>query len=474
MKRYGWLLVLLAVLTLTACGENQLPPEPEEGVLTYAALDPLTAEQEKKINIFNRMHEDVQIEVLDYSDENGVDRLLTELALGQVPDIMDLHRQGKNGRDTPFLYVGYYVGRRRRPEGAYWLPYQQLVQKGYLEDLWPYIENDPELGRDALLEAPMKAAEVNGGLYMIFMDVYIETMAAPQSVVGDRDSWTLEELMETFYTMPDGSTILRYNATRWEMYSKLYSSTLDQYIDWETGQCSFDNEEFRSMLTFLSTFPAEFKTTFTPAEVEEELTWRKLEGRQLLEAVAVSSLADMAYIGATFGEERVAYVGYPTADGSSGSSFHIPGTVLAMSSTCSNKDAAWEFMGNLVRSVYSEYKMEKIGFWDDGPIILMLPVNRKSYENGYAGDIKRNKRHYPPDILTFPGGPRPKVTLPTEEDIPAFETLINNTKQLYWPNDALSETVWDAIGPYFAGDKTIDETIQLVENRVTLYANENR
>ena len=32
------------------------------------------------------------------------------------------------------------------------MPYRQLAQKGYLEDLWPYIENDPELGRGAVME----------------------------------------------------------------------------------------------------------------------------------------------------------------------------------------------------------------------------------------------------------------------------------------------------------------------------------
>ena len=478
MKKCGWVLVLLAVLALPACasaGGDAPHPEPKEGVLTYAALDPLTNEQKREINIFNRTHEDVQIEVLDYSDEGGVERLLTELTLGWAPDIMDLHRVGKNGEDRPSRYVGNYVGRNRKPEEVYWMPYRQLVQKGYLEDLWPYIENDPKLGRDALLEAPMKAAEVNGGLYMLFKDVYINTLAGAESVVGDRDGWTLEELMETFSTLPEDSTILRYNATRKEIYDRLYCTTLDQYIDWETGNCSFDNEEFRSMLEFLATFPAEFKTSLTPDEVKEELAWRRLEGRQLLEAVVVDSIGDMVFTGTAFGEARLAYVGYPTADGSSGSFFHLPGTVLAMSATCSNKDAAWEFMDYLVRTLYSKEQISDMRFWDDDPMRISIPVNRQNFENGNTGDIKRDTRIYIEfSPQAFPGGPVIQTIPPTEEDIPVFETLINNTKQIYWPNDALSDTVWDAIGPYFAGDKTMDETIRLVENRVTLYVNENR
>ena len=56
------------------------------------------------------------------------------------------------------------------------LPYQRMARGGYLEDLWPYIENDPELGRDALLEPPLKAAEVEGGLYIAFPSVMINTL----------------------------------------------------------------------------------------------------------------------------------------------------------------------------------------------------------------------------------------------------------------------------------------------------------
>ena len=86
--------------------EKDIPPKPEDGVLVYAALNPMTEDLEKSITRFNTSHEDVQIEVRDYSDESGVDRLVTELSLGQVPDIMELHRLG-DGQDTAFAYDSF-------------------------------------------------------------------------------------------------------------------------------------------------------------------------------------------------------------------------------------------------------------------------------------------------------------------------------------------------------------------------------
>ena len=461
------LLLAVSLLLLAACGNagGDAPlPESQEGILTYAALDPLTSAQKRRILNFNSKHPDIQIEVLDYSDEGGIDRLLTELALGKVPDIMELHRFG-SGEDLS----NFYMGDKELSEGEYWLPYRQMARKGYLEDLWPYIESDPDLGREAVLEAPLKAAEVDGGLYMLFGEMTINTLIGKESVVGDRDSWTLEELMETFSTMPEDSTILRYNATRWEMYSRLFCTTLDRYIDWETGQCSFDNDEFRSMLEFLKTFPAEFETTLTPNELEEELFWRRVNGEQMLESALVDMLLDITYLDTTFGGDRVIFIGYPTTDGSSGSFFNIHKTTLAMASTCQNKEAAWEFMSYLIQPVYSVAQMKQM-HWDES---IRLPVNRKSFENGNISDLRERQRDLPPQY-SFRGGPRIEVDPPTDEDLRRYEKLINSTTQIYWPDDALSDIVWEAMGAYFAGDRTLDETIQMVQNRVKLYVSENR
>ena len=73
LKRAGAFLLalLLAAGLLPACvfaGGDAPPTEPEADVLTYAALNPLTNTQKRRILHFNTRHEDVQIEVLDYSD----------------------------------------------------------------------------------------------------------------------------------------------------------------------------------------------------------------------------------------------------------------------------------------------------------------------------------------------------------------------------------------------------------------------
>ena len=124
----------------------------------------------------------------------------------------DRTREVVNGSTASWRYTGNST--LERPADEYWMPYRIMAQKGYLEDLWPYIESDPDFGREGVLEAPIKAAEIDGGLYILFQRVTIFTLTGRESVVGDRYSWTMEDVMEVLNEMPEGSTILRYNMTK--------------------------------------------------------------------------------------------------------------------------------------------------------------------------------------------------------------------------------------------------------------------
>ena len=88
MRKWG-LLLLVCALGLSACkfagGEGPAYKIRNENALTYAALNPITSRTEGLIKMFNKAHGDIQIEVLDYSDKNGPQRLLLELMAGQVP-----------------------------------------------------------------------------------------------------------------------------------------------------------------------------------------------------------------------------------------------------------------------------------------------------------------------------------------------------------------------------------------------------
>ncbi len=458
-------LLVLNVLLLAGCGDQARPPKVEEGVLIYAALNPVSEELSQSVDGFNQSHSDVQIEIRDYSDEHGVERLLTELALGWIPDIMEMHRLGEGNDDGAYSFMFY----KDHPKDEYWMPYRQMAQKGYLEDLWPYIENDPDLGLDAVLLPPLKASEVSGGLYLLFKETAITTLMGAEHIVGDRSGWTLDELLETFSSMPPESTVLRYSTTRDEVFFRLLSPQIDQFIDWNTGETSFDSKKFYEMVAFLETIPNEFETTLTRQQLHEECARRMLEGEQMLEVAILDMMPDVARFD-TFFMDRSIYIGYPTVDGSLGSMFTLHGGVMSMSASCQNKKAAWEFMRPLITKKYTGEEITYKHQYE----YAKISVNRRNYIAGNEADLENPHMYtFGPNNIYFPE-PIQVGPIKDEEYIERFDNLVNNTTQIYWPDDELANIVWECLGPYFAGDRTMEDTVRMLDSRVGLYVSEMR
>lgn len=444
------------VIVLTEAGRDTLP---EVEILTYAVLQPDAVDWDR-VNEFNRTHTDVQIAVKDYLvyaedgsyTSQGRDRLLTELGAGQVPDIMNPGSSGSTYGSLPF---------------------RQLVEQGYLEDLLPYIDSDPELKREDLMERPLTAALMDGGLYLAFDAVLIDTFAGPARIVGDRYSWTLAELMDAFASMPEGSTISQYCYRKSDMLHYLVDP--DSYVDWETGQCFFDSQGFRAALELVDAYPLEFEWT-DPVAVNEELWRRKRDGLQMLTEATVfsfSSVRSEEDLENGYGEP-VAFPGHPTEDGSVGSSFRPCGT-LVMSSVCKNKEAAWEFIREsfLPKCDMSVEELCAANHTNASKARLTrgLPLNRADFELLRQYEMIL----YDPETLSFFEENDISYSPPvTEEQCQRLMGLYDQVEKMELGNDALFAIIQEQCGPYFAGDRSLDETVDQIQRRASLYVNENR
>ncbi len=431
--------VLLMILVLAACKDTGGVTgtfDWDENVLVYASLSGDYVYGES-VEQFNKTHTDVQIEVRDYSDEGGLSRLTTEILAGKIPDIIDLQQ----------------------------MPYRQLAQGGYLEDLWPYIESDPELGRGAVMEVPLRAAEINGGLYMAFRSVLINTLIGAERLTGSRYSWSMEELLDAFATMPEDSTITDYYATKSMIFNMMCAMSLDSYVDWNTGKCSFDSESFRGVLEFVDSFPYEYD--WSPEEGGlAELRERRRSGRQMLWMTGFYQLSQIPFLDDLYAG-KTAFIGYPVGDGTTGSSFDAASRTLAISSVCRNKAAAWEYLRDMFLPRYTRKGMKSA--LESGSF-YGFPVNRADHELMLELSTDPDTEYK----TTGSSGDEINLYPISQEDAARFVDFYNSVGKFDESDRKMMEVVYDACGPYFAGDKGLDETVELIQNRMTLYVNERR
>lgn len=455
-RKWKVFLLALAACFLTACAAGG-QEEPDVTTLIYANLTEGGVDR-AAVSRFNESHQDVQIEVQDYFDDgdasgrSGKERLLTEIGAGKIPDIIDL------GRSSSSYYVSV-------------LPYRSLVHKGILEDLWPYIENDPELGREGVLEAPLKAAEINGGLYTIFNTVGINTLVGAESVVGDRTSWTLEDFWETFASMPEGSTPMAFYTDAETVFFELIRMNVNNYVDWETGECFFDEGEFKKFLEFSGSFSREQKTFSDEESIDagEEEERARVEGRQMADTYVLMEPLSIQLLDALYGlGGRASFIGYPVEDGAAGSSFYIyDDRRLCMSSTCRDKEAAWEFLRETLLPKYESPDAMYMALTNyfKTKTLVGIPVNRADYN--LLRRVSMSRRPYRLDH-------RYEYHKVTAEEAQRFDDLVNSVGRIELMDQTIYNIIQEVAGAYFAGDKTLDETAALIQNRVKLYVNENR
>ena len=447
--------VELAIMTAT--DRSQLP---EKTTLTYATMY-LGYDVRSQIIEFNKTSDKYRIEVRDYSEfataedsSAGLTRLNTEIVAGNVPDMLETSS----------------------------IPLRQYAAKGLLEDLWPFIENDTDIGgRAGVMEHVLNAAEQDGKLYEIFTNFAIRTVAGPKNIVGDRMSWTLADLQEALAKMPEGCAIFGQTDTKTDMLSNVMAQNADSFVDWSTGQCRFDSEDFKALLAFCNSFPAEYDWENSQDEWEDPYT-RIISGKQMLTSVYFSQLRwDFLENDGLFKSQgSAAFIGYPREDGGVGSSFTTNGGV-AMSAACKDKEGAWSFMRTRLLSQSTDE--ESARYWSNFPVTKAdfdkmveeaMTVQYEQDENGQplldenGQPIEIKETWWISDDLQLEQG------AVTQEQYDRFMALYNAVDSVYYFDEAIYDIVADMAGAYFAGDRSLDDTAAQIQSRVTLYVNENR
>ena len=414
---------------------------PEMTVLTYAALS-LDSGTRSKIVEFNKAHPDCRIEVQDYSEYNtgtdpsaGRTRLQTELLAGNIPDLLD------------------NAG----------LPMGQYARRGYLEDLLPWLEGDPDLGREAVMTQVIDAACRDGKLYQAFPSFTILTAAGRTGAVGDRVSWTWADLREAMEAMPEDSTVFGA-CGRVELLDLLLPVTVDALVDREAG--TVQKEAVRSFLEFCAAAPLR-------TEWVEDIYTAALDGELLLlpaELTRLDSCAEVQMYTTAFGGP-CSYVGYPREDGGAGSFFRL-WDGISMASGCRNKEAAWSFL----REAFLPKYPTGIYF---GPA---LPISRADFDRmaeistgPMLDETGQPMETAGPACIMMPGSDLEIPIRPvTQEEYDHFMTLYNAVDQVYDPDEALTAIIREEALSFLDGSRTLDDTVRLIENRGKLYLQETQ
>jgi len=404
--------VLLSVLVSTACGrEKGETADGTKATLVYGTMH-LDQEMSTWIAEYNLTHEDCRVEVREYGQEGfeeGLMRLNAEIVQGNGPDLLDLSD----------IDVAPYIS------------------LGALTDLYPMMAADAELQPETFVPGILKLYEENGHLYGIAPGYRLETIMGKSALLGDPSEWTVEKMNDVIDNLPEGSCFIN-NLGALGFLRIVLQRGMDEYVDWEAASCSFDSNQFRELLQL-----AAVMDTFPVFEDDEQAI---AEGKLPANRLYVSDVEEYAASSRLFQGEPVVCVGYPSPEG--GGALVTPYLPVGICRG-ENQDAAWEFVKSLLSE---EFQEEHIRF--------NFPLRQDSLQKLFEESMTRSTENEPADEAI------------SQEDCDGLHEVIYsaNNSRIFDAN------IWDIVSEeaeaYFAGEKTLEQVVQIIQNRAEIYIRE--
>ncbi len=424
---------------------TKVDPEdiPDKKVLVLAAFY-LDWDTMSKVIAYNKSNADYRIVVREYENyateddyAAGYTRLNNDILSGDMPDILVVNMN---------------------------MDLEKYASKGLLADVKELIAQDEELSQKEFLQNVFDAYSVDGKLYEVIPTFCVRTFVGKKSLVGDRTSWTMQDYQDVLASMPEGTVGIDSSTRSGFMYTVMNYCGSD-FVDVESGKCSFDSENFISMLEYAATLPEE--VTY---EDDYWMNYDSLfrEDRALLAETGLYPGDSLTYlINGQFGED-VSFVGFPT-DSEEGGSVIWKSNSYALSAKSANLEGAWEFVRYYLTD---EYQNDQTGGY--------FPVSKSAFDEAMAKSMQKSTYEDENGELveydqTYWLGEE-QITLPplTQEQMEQVSSFVQSVHKPYYYNEDVLNIINEEAAAFFAGQKTAKDVAGVIQSRVQIYVNENQ
>lgn len=389
-------------------------------VIRFATTDPggLDPIIQGAIRDWNIQNPGCPIEVVDYSVYGAQDsslssaKLLADMVAGDIPDIYDF---SLSSIDTI-------------PSSA------QFARRGLLEDLYPYIDSDPELSREDFIPGVMSAMEIDGGLYELVPSFSLVTTFASSRALGDTTRLTYDDLNFMAANSKDFDSVFDKHRGRIWLLGNILDASGSKLVDWSKGECYFDSDYFRSLLETMKAMPEEKEELPSPTLYKSVSMSRGLLYYVITNDLWMASTAPLAY------GEDYCFPGLPEL----GSAIY-PNCCYGISAYSQNKELCWQFLRQfLTREYGSRFYLS--------PRKDALAQLVEDTWTGFA-DIQQYHPH----------------------GLEAMEQLMDiavNCSTVMRHDPEIWQIVYSQSLAYFAGDKSLEETAERIQSRAGIYLSE--
>ncbi len=368
-------------------------------------------------NEFNKRFPSYHVSVRDDYDEK---LLLTKLITGDGPVLIDTYLTGFEEQEK------------------LWMP---------LDNLFTQLGLDGELVEDA-----MKAGEINGRLYGVVSNFWIQTVITKEKNSGH---WDYEEFLSLVREKPV-SAIANYQSgdCGLTLFSDILNHGMEDnyFLSTELGGGSFETREFQELLDLAGRYYAS-----SELRPEDEMLWP--EGGALCHRVTITKPEELEAYRLFYGEDAY-FVGYPSKEGSGHYLCSVSPLTIRNTASVKEKAAALAFLKYLLSEEVQKLASKALNFnFSVRKDILKAQIRGMDggtvlYMSGYPTIKIPDKPDYAKDEQIF------------------YDLLERATPQKPMPKE-LRSILYEELREYLDGTITRDALVDHLKKRVGLWLDEN-
>ncbi len=405
-------------------------------IITYATFGADTDIMEAIVR-FNKNSEEYRVKVVDYYDEEN-------------------YEEAWNEYNQAILEEGFAdvvnVG---------WANYEMMAEKGLYADLNAFMNSDADINREDYFENILEAYDVSGKLYAMPISFSISTLVGKEKVWGDKESISLEDVETMMDDMPKDVAIMD-SISRTEFMFFMLQGSLDKFIDWESGECNFNSDEFIEIMNLSKDFPKKSDSDILEDKTIDEFRRDKI----LLYNCELYEIGEYQLTKKLLGDEIVA-LGYP---GANGGLIQTEGSLLAISQASANKEIAWEFVKSMISEeaqsnyIYYTIPIHKGAFEKQ----LESAMEKEYYVDANGKEVENSKMTYSYEDLEI------EIYAATKDQVDAYRRIVEGATTLATYDQQIMVIVEEEAEAFFDNKKSAEEVAQIIQNRAKTYVNERR
>ena len=432
------------------------PVEPKKLVLATLWA---TADLRSAVSRFNRSNQEYNIQITEYLTlstnttkqdmEDAVVKMGLDMLGENAPDLLDISG-----------IVNYGT--------AGTVTVEELLEKGYVLDLTPFAEKSDSVNLTDYEEKVLGLCSHAGKVAAIPYMFELKTLIADKDVLGDGQGWTVSEFIEWDKKLEEPA--LLEGLDRWLFLELCLEPNLSELVDEKTGKCHFDDARFGQIMERAAEMPDSGGNYQALYQKKGAMLQRQIQNLDNLPQTIFRAYGD-----------RSVFIGLPSFDGSFQNEISLAynSSALAISSTSKNQEGAWAFIEDYLGTPFFKEDEDRMAYAGRRMGEYGMPANRKVLredmdylmkEGGGMGrtyteeELAELEKFYPGEYLIQP-------IKPEEEEL--FYALLDSAKPITPKEKLFMGIIEEEAGAYFAGQKSLDAVIDVIQSRIELYLAEN-